>query len=215
LMVPLLRALQAAHDAGVIHRDIKAANVFLHSPPSGPTVPKLLDFGVAKILHPQSSDAPSSAPDTGVGLAVGTPVYMSPEQVRCEPLDARSDVYQAGDLLYRMLTGRGPFDRHRTAGRITEARLSERPPRPSAVMAAALPRPLEDVILRSLELEPAKRFQSAGALAEALTRWMESPSARAGREWRRTASNCARSRCWVVLALVVFALGAAVGCWWL
>ncbi len=123
----VLDALSAAHDIGIIHRDVKPANIFLVS---GGGV-KLLDFGVAKI-------ADASSVVTARGLAVGTPRYMSPEQARGERVDGRSDVYASGLILFEMIAGIGPFDDARDANELLLAHLArEAPPLSSLVMGVS------------------------------------------------------------------------------
>ena len=149
----ICEALHAAHSAGVLHRDVKPANVFLEARADGSRGVKLLDFGVAFLR----------AADAG---GTGTPAYMAPEQWRGEQLDARSDVYATGCVLYEMLAGRPPFvvdggaplaDRHE----------SETPAPPSA-LAGTLPEGLDEVLLRALAKAPEERFQTAAELGEAL-----------------------------------------------
>src|SRR5688572_24819656 len=102
LLRPIAEALDTAHAAGVVHRDLKPQNIFLSWEPSGETVPKLLDFGMAKLLG-------DSAVHTVSGVPIGTPLYMSPEQARGEKVDGRSDVYALGVVCHEMLTGQVPF----------------------------------------------------------------------------------------------------------
>jgi serine/threonine-protein kinase len=106
VMVPILGALAAAHEHGVVHRDIKPENIFLTKDSTGRVVPKLIDFGVSKVLEPGQSGA-----QTGAGTALGTPRYMAPEQLRGEPdVDARADVWSVGVVLYELLSGVNPFE---------------------------------------------------------------------------------------------------------
>jgi hypothetical protein len=103
--VQVLGALHAAHAQGIIHRDIKPANVFLHRPEPGLEVVKVMDFGIAALVRPDE-DATKL---TQTGLALGTPSYMSPEQLMAQPLDLRTDLYSVGVVLFEMLVGRTPF----------------------------------------------------------------------------------------------------------
>jgi serine/threonine-protein kinase len=106
VMVPILGALAAAHEHGVVHRDIKPENIFLTKDSAGRVVPKLIDFGVSKVLEPGQAGA-----QTGPGTALGTPRYMAPEQLRGEPdVDARADVWSFGVVLYELLSGVNPFE---------------------------------------------------------------------------------------------------------
>jgi eukaryotic-like serine/threonine-protein kinase len=153
-MDQVLAALSYAHKQNVIHRDIKPANMMLT--PSG-TI-KLMDFGIAR-----------SGNDLGLtvtGTTVGSLAYMSPEQVKCEPIDARSDLYSVGVSLYEMVTGQKPFkgDSHFS---IMQAQLQQAP-RPPIEVQADLPESLNQIILMALSKEPAQRFQSADAFRNAL-----------------------------------------------
>src|SRR6266852_487207 len=140
----VLAALSYAHRQNVIHRDIKPANMMLT--PSGAI--KLMDFGIAR-----------SGNDVGltvIGTTVGSLAYMSPEQVKCEPTDARSDLYSVGVSLYEMVTGQKPFKGDSNFS-IMQAHLQQTP-RPPVELSAELPASLNEIILTALSKEPAKRF---------------------------------------------------------
>jgi serine/threonine-protein kinase len=156
-MAPVCEALQAAHDAGVVHRDVKASNVMLLSEGNAPQV-KLLDFGVAKLLEA------SAVGLTTQGQRIGTPASMSPEQIRGGPIDRRADVYALGVLLHRMLTGRQPFEAADPA-EVERMHLEAVPPRPSAL--APVPPAFDAVVARCLEKDRERRWPSAMAVAEA------------------------------------------------
>jgi TolB-like protein/tRNA A-37 threonylcarbamoyl transferase component Bud32 len=146
-------ALAAAHEAGVLHRDIKPGNVML----SGRHA-LVMDFGVAKAV----ADAGGEKVTT-VGVAVGTPMYMSPEQATgSDDVDARSDIYALGLLAYEMLTGRAPFE-GKTAQAILSAQVLERP-RPVTEIRGAVPGALSDFVMRCLEKAPADRWQTTEEL---------------------------------------------------
>ncbi|MBV8807742.1 MAG: protein kinase [Acidobacteriaceae bacterium] len=149
-----LAALSYAHQNGVIHRDIKPSNIMVT--PHG--VVKLMDFGIAK----SSADASL----TRTGTTMGSMLYMSPEQVRGTAVDARSDLYSVGVLLYELTAGRRPFEAESTYA-ILEAQLNTMP-RPPIELNQALPRPLNDIIMTALAKEPMQRFQSAEAFRKAL-----------------------------------------------
>jgi serine/threonine-protein kinase len=159
LLRPIAEALDAAHAAGVVHRDLKPQNVFLAWEQSGDTVPKLLDFGMAKLLG-------ESAVQTVSGVPVGTPLYMSPEQARGEKVDGRSDVYALGVLCHEMLTGRVPFTGESPLA-VLVSHLTITPPRASDVFTT-LPRELDEPILQMLHKEASGRPGTASAAVTAL-----------------------------------------------
>jgi len=156
LMGELLEALEVAHQAGVIHRDVKPANVML----DGKRRAKLTDFGVARITE---GDA-ASADMTRAGQMIGTPSYMSPEQIQGQAIDRRTDIFSAGVLFYQLLTGRKPFE---GAGfPLAKKIVQDDPTLPSAV--TQLPPAIDRVVAKALAKAPGKRFQSAREFAEAL-----------------------------------------------
>jgi len=160
------RALDAAHRRGLVHRDIKPSNVLLSDDHA-----YLTDFGITRLVDERTSS-------TDAGKWIGTFDYMSPEQLRGESIDARSDVYSLGCLLYTCLVGSAPFHRETTAATIT-AHLHEEPPSVSAV--AGVPRAFDAVIGRSLAKRPKDRYRSAGELGEAA---LAAAHERRGRSWR-------------------------------
>ncbi len=169
IMRQVLGALSAAHGLGLVHRDIKLDNVFLHRTPSGERVVKVLDFGVAKVLggHGGRAPAPPSLP-TAEGVIVGTPRYVSPEQVRGKDVDQRADIYGAGLMLYMLITGRGPFDHVNGRDDLFIAHLTDDPEPPSKYSEQAVPHELDAAILRALQKSPDDRFQTAQAFEVAL-----------------------------------------------
>jgi serine/threonine-protein kinase len=153
----VLEGLSAAHEIGVVHRDIKPQNIFL----SSGLRPKILDFGVAKI-----ADAASVI--TARGVAIGTPRYMSPEQVGGEGVDGRSDLYAVGLLLFETIAGRGPFDDTRDANEMLLAHLGKPAPRLGS-LAAGVTRELDALIASLLAKAPGDRPPTARAAVAALT----------------------------------------------
>jgi serine/threonine protein kinase len=164
----VLKALNAAHDIGVIHRDVKPANIFLVT---GGGV-KLLDFGVAKI-------ADATGVVTQRGIAVGTPRYMSPEQARGERVDGRSDIYATGLILFEMITGMGPYDDARDANELVLAQLARPAPALSSVIRGVAPE-IERILARMLAKDCRERPSHARSVAEQLqsfvVRYRQSPS---------------------------------------
>ena len=158
-----LSALAYAHERGVIHRDIKPANLMVTSH----GVVKLMDFGIAK------SNVENHA-QTKPGTTMGSLYYMSPEQVRGSGVDARSDIYSVGIVLYELLAGRRPFEADTTFS-ILNQQLNT-PPQPPIEINPALPRVMNDIILRSLAKDPAQRFQNAEEFRSALRPFVNAPS---------------------------------------
>ncbi len=153
LVCQVLDALHAAHLLGVVHRDIKPANIMLTS--TGWV--KVADFGISRI---------DSSSLTGIGSVVGTPAYMSPEQCRGTPVDARSDVFSAGIVLYELVTGQKPFT-GTTPHEMWHRLLNEPPPDPAG-LRPDLPAEMGAIIARSLAKDPKDRFASAATMAAAL-----------------------------------------------
>jgi len=153
-------ALTLAHRQGIVHRDLKPQNVMICPTADGGEIPKLLDFGIAKTFE---SDEPAL---TATGMVLGTPQYMSPEQAQGQTVDARSDLYALGIMLYEMLGGHVPF-RDTSIPALLVKHMKEPPP-PLSRIRAGLPAGLENVVLRCLEKDPAARFANADEVAKAL-----------------------------------------------
>ncbi len=154
--------LSRAHDAGVVHRDIKSGNLFLHKNEPGSRIVKLLDFGIAKVGHELGDGG-----ITKTGALVGSPLYMSPEQARGRPCDPRSDIFSLGVTLYEMLGGRRPFEDVTQLGELIVKICSE-PARWIQDVAPWVPAELAGVVQRALAIEPSGRYQSAAEMAAAL-----------------------------------------------
>jgi serine/threonine-protein kinase len=158
LMLQTAAAVAAAHEAGIIHRDLKPANIFIVQNSEVPAVVKVLDFGIAK-LAAESLDEDDLKTLTLVGVMIGTPRYMSPEQCDGAELTPAADVYSLGVILYEMLSGVVPFSGS-TPLAIAVKHASEEPRRPSEYVAS-IPAPLEDVVLHALEKRPEDRPANA------------------------------------------------------
>ena len=152
------RGLHAAHEQGIIHRDIKPGNVLIDA--KGEV--KLMDFGIARMAEAAEANM------TQAGLIVGTPHYMSPEQVQGRQLDARSDVYSMGILMYEMLVGKRPFESSSLTG-ILAAHITEQP-KPITDLRPDLPRELAAIVMKCLVKDPKARYADAGALLADLDR---------------------------------------------
>jgi eukaryotic-like serine/threonine-protein kinase len=160
-------ALAVAHSKGIVHRDIKPANIFLVAMPNGRSQAKVLDFGLAKIHLEMGGGWESRTLDlTLAGATVGTLAYMSPEQARGESLDNRSDLFSLGIVMYEMATRQIPF--RGTTSALLFVQLFSHTPEPVRNWNESIPRDLEKVILKLLEKDRTKRFQSAKELHDAL-----------------------------------------------
>ncbi|MFO0592334.1 MAG: protein kinase [Polyangiaceae bacterium] len=208
IMRKVAEAMHAAHRLGVIHRDIKTANIMLESNDEGGFRPYLMDFGLAHV-----SDAPGNS---RVGLVEGTPSYMSPEQAQGQTgkLDRRTDVYSMGACLYELLADRVPFAGSHVLDVIMKVIHEE--PEPIRRQSPAVPEDLDIIVLKCLEKEPERRYDSAKALAEDLRRYLDGEPilARKASIGYRLSKLAKKNRALVVLgsvALAAMIAGSAFG----
>ena len=167
----ILSGLALAHRFGIIHRDVKLANVFLCDPilPGSPRDVKLLDFGIAKILSDPGGGLLSRHHHvTAQGQMLGTPRCIAPEQALGKPIDGRADLYAVGALLYALVAGRGPFEHIADAVDVIQANIAETPRPPSVHAAHVVPVEVDQLVLKAMEKEPGARYQTAGAFSEAI-----------------------------------------------
>ncbi len=218
-------ALDHAHARGVLHRDVKPRNVLIERAPGGLRA-RLADFGLAKLVEHEVSMPAAQARGsslrtlTRTGELVGTPAYMSPEQVRGEAVDARSDVYSLGATLYEMLTGVDPFHNAPTLSDLL-ARIRDQDPTPPRQRVPDLDPDLETICLTCLQKDPRLRYASAPALGEDLRRYLAGepiaarPTGSLDRLWRKARRNPAAALSLAALVLVVAGVTGvfAIGRW--
>ena len=196
LMIQCAQAVQAAHDAGMIHRDLKPGNILLEPDGRGGWNPVLLDFGLAREIE---------GPGLTVGPRVmGTPAYMAPEQAMGKPLSARSDVYSLGATFYALLSGQPPFQAH--SGIELLLKQSRETPLPLRALNAGVPAALAVILQTCMAKQPERRYESARALAQDLRRLQAGAPilARAPRRDRRP---------WLAAAGALALALAAMGGW--
>jgi serine/threonine-protein kinase len=172
LMGQICSALATAHSATIIHRDLKPDNIMVEEQPDGQILAKVLDFGIAKIREAQPDE--ESANLTGANI-IGSPAYMSPEQSLGTTLDARSDIYSLGIMLYEMLTGSTPFGKG-TPGALLTHQINTPPP-PLTAARPEIPAALESVVMKALAKDREARFTSATQFARTLRKAFDDPEA--------------------------------------
>jgi serine/threonine protein kinase len=160
MMIPVMRAIETAHNHNVIHRDLKPSNIFMARMTDGSIQPQVLDFGIAKVASP---DLARLTPTISV---IGTPQYMSPEQARGMPVDAASDQFSLAIVLFECVTGCSPYESTAFVPLIQEVARGKVEPHRS--VNPGISRELNEVIVRATQLEPSERFASVAAFADAL-----------------------------------------------
>ena len=211
--IQMADALAVAHAAGIVHRDLKPGNVMVTGAPSGPGLVKVLDFGLAKLTEAGGGElAPTETlkPHTEEGTILGTVAYMSPEQAEGKTVDARSDIFSFGAVLYEMVTGRRAFQRDSRLS--TLAAILREEPKPATQVAVETPRDLEKIISRCLRKDPTRRYQHMDDVKLALEELKEESDS--GALVSATPLPGARGRRWLlpaVIAAAVLLVAAAVG----
>ncbi len=220
LLVDVCRAVQHAHDRGVMHRDLKPSNILVVDTDEGPAA-KVIDFGIAKALAAAPRGGSARGDATCDGQIVGTPAYMSPEQLSGNPsrVDVRSDVYGLGSVLFEAITGRQRWDVDGLTLLAAVRTVVEMPPRRAEALAPEARGDLGAVLERALAGDPAERYPSVAALADDLERWLRGEPVHAVRApvHRRLAWFARQHRvaAGIVAGTAIGLLGLGIGAIWL
>jgi Tol biopolymer transport system component/serine/threonine protein kinase len=213
--VQIADALTTAHAAGIIHRDLKPGNVMISGAPERGGFVKVLDFGLAKLTDKVESSEreftetikqDDDAPATGEGTIVGTVSYMSPEQAEGKKVDARSDIFSFGALLYEMVTGHRAFQGDSKLSTLSAILREE--PKPASQITEGLPRELERIITRCLRKSPERRFQTMADLKVALEELKEESDSGTLSAAPVAVERRDRRLAWAAWLLAVIAIGA-------
>lgn len=190
-------ALEAAHAEGVVHRDLKPQNIMMES--SGRVC--VMDFGLARSLEANGL--------TQAGAVMGTPAFMSPEQAQGKPVDQRSDIYSLGIIAYVMLTGQTPFKADSALASMLMR--TQGPPAPAVELDPSIPRPLSDIVQKTMAVDPKDRYQSAAELSQDLGDWQEGTLAKSIVTPRVAMMAESSTKKWIALAVACAAILAAGG----
>lgn len=190
-------ALEAAHAEGVVHRDLKPQNIMIEN--SGRVC--VMDFGLARSLEANGM--------TQAGAVMGTPAFMSPEQAKGLPVDQRSDIYSLGIIAYVMLTGQTPFKADSALASMLLR--TQGPPTPAVELDPSIPKPLSDIVQKTMAVDPKDRYQSVAELSQDLGDWQEGTLAKAIVTPRVAMMAESTTKKWIALAVACAAILAAGG----
>ncbi len=201
-------SLANAHESGIVHRDLKPENVMLLERGGEKDIVKVLDFGIAKIMEGDGTDQRLAL--TRTGMVLGTPQYMSPEQIRGEKVDARSDIYSTGVIVYQMLTGALPFESENPMGLLTKHLMDEPPPFVRTNPAVQVPAGFERLVMRMLAKGPGERPQSMREVADRVDALLVPPSAVAAPRRKGKGGMIAG----IAIGALLLVGGSGAAAWW-